>query len=502
MRFFTAALATAAVALFAGAHGQTCNSDQYGHDTTATDLAPLLSPKARISMRSMTNSTQFEEMTIRYSRTSVPDISAFISVGTPEDVGVIIKYANSHSREILAGNRRHAWSRTLSRTRNAIMIDISTLKNITINTKANTITVGGGVSVGDIMPALQAVGKETTTGTCDCVGFLGASLGGGHGRLQGRHGLMADNILSVRLTTATGEVITVSDTSHSDLFWALRGAGHNFGIITEATYKIYDAANGGMQYTTNKVYDTVYMTEMFEAMNNFQVPADYSALLNVLLEANTSTPRMVLNFVSSEPEAAAKAQFASAFGHIPYISSIEAVLPWASVNGRGLTGTGDFACGNRARKRIAGVATTRYNTTAILEVFEKYKNFATRPGAGAARMIFESYSVKSVQKVDPDSTAYPWRAETGVVLMNAGYTDDARADEAEDWLLEAMAIMHASSGFPRPALYMNYASGTEGFGAMYGYDKWRQEKLKKLKKEWDPHCVFSWFNPIPIECQP
>jgi hypothetical protein len=91
MRFFAAALATAAVALFAGAHGQTCNSDQYhGHDTTAPDLAPLLSPKARIYIRSMTNSTQFEEMTIRYSRISVPDISAFISVGTPEDVSVIV----------------------------------------------------------------------------------------------------------------------------------------------------------------------------------------------------------------------------------------------------------------------------------------------------------------------------------------------------------------------------------------------------------------------------
>jgi FAD/FMN-containing dehydrogenase len=73
-----------------------------------------------------------------------------------------IKYANSHSREILAGNRRHAWSRTLSRTRNAIMIDISTLKNITVDTEANTVTVGGGVSVGDVMPALQAVGKETS----------------------------------------------------------------------------------------------------------------------------------------------------------------------------------------------------------------------------------------------------------------------------------------------------------------------------------------------------
>lgn len=95
MRFFAAALATAAVALFAGAHGQTCNSDQYGHDTTATDLAPLLSPKARIYLRSMTNSTQFEEMTIRYSRTSVPDISTFISVGTPEDVSVIVGHPSN-----------------------------------------------------------------------------------------------------------------------------------------------------------------------------------------------------------------------------------------------------------------------------------------------------------------------------------------------------------------------------------------------------------------------
>lgn len=56
---------------------------------------------------------------------------------------------------------------------------------------------------------------------------------------------MLDNILSVRLTTATGETITVSNTSNPDLFWALRGAGQNFGIVTEATYRIYDAVNGG-----------------------------------------------------------------------------------------------------------------------------------------------------------------------------------------------------------------------------------------------------------------
>lgn len=72
-----------------------------------------------------------------------------------------MKYANTHSREILAANRRHGWSQTLNRVHDAIMIDISTLKDITVDTAANTVTVGGGVRVGDVMPPLQAVGKET-----------------------------------------------------------------------------------------------------------------------------------------------------------------------------------------------------------------------------------------------------------------------------------------------------------------------------------------------------
>lgn len=65
-------------------------------------------------------------------------------------------------------------------------------------------------------------------------------MGGGHGWLQGRYGLVADNLLSARMVLANGTAITVSDTERSDLFWAIRGAGHNFGIYTEIKVKIYD----------------------------------------------------------------------------------------------------------------------------------------------------------------------------------------------------------------------------------------------------------------------
>ena len=84
--------------------------------------------------------------------------------------------------------------------------------------------------------------RRTVTGACECVGMLGPMLGGGHGFLQGQHGLLADQLVEARMVLANGTSLTVSQNSHQDLFWAIRGAGHNFGIVTEFKYKIYDVA--------------------------------------------------------------------------------------------------------------------------------------------------------------------------------------------------------------------------------------------------------------------
>jgi len=76
------------------------------------------------------------------------------------------------------------------------------------------------------------------TGTCECVSYLGPGLGGGHGWLQGRYGLVSDQYVSLRLVLADGTVEIVD--KKDKLFWALKGAGHNFGIVTEVTAKIFD----------------------------------------------------------------------------------------------------------------------------------------------------------------------------------------------------------------------------------------------------------------------
>lgn len=87
----------------------------------------------------------------------------------------------------------------------------------------------------------ELVLTEAVTGTCECVGITGAMLGGGHGTLQGKYGLLSDQLISARVVLANGTVVTASQVENPELFWALQGAGHNFGILTEFTYKIYDA---------------------------------------------------------------------------------------------------------------------------------------------------------------------------------------------------------------------------------------------------------------------
>lgn len=84
----------------------------------------------------------------------------------------------------------------------------------------------------------SATNIATVTGTCECVSYLGPALGGGHGWLQGRHGLISDQIVSLNVVLANGQLVKVDRSSK--LFWAMKGAGHNFGVVTSVTSKIYD----------------------------------------------------------------------------------------------------------------------------------------------------------------------------------------------------------------------------------------------------------------------
>lgn len=109
----------------------------------------------------------------------------------------------------------------------------------------------------------------TATGSASCVGLLGPGLGGGHGRWQGYYGLVSDNFIKLNVVLANGSATTVSSDTAPDLFWAMKGAGHNFGIVTSFEMKIYDRGPDTWYY---KIYmfNETKIEAVFDALNVFR----------------------------------------------------------------------------------------------------------------------------------------------------------------------------------------------------------------------------------------
>lgn len=121
--------------------------------------------------------------------------------------------------------------------------------------------------------------RTPAIGSQPCVGVVGATLGGGVGRYNGLHGMLSDALQSAIMVTASGDCITVSATENSDLFWGMRGAGFNFGIVISATYRVYDLTNNGQVMNADFLYLANRSTAVFEYFKSMtSLPAELSLI--------------------------------------------------------------------------------------------------------------------------------------------------------------------------------------------------------------------------------
>ena len=121
----------------------------------------------------------------------------------------------------------------------------------------------------NVFVSALTVNFPSETGNAPCVNMIGATIGAGVGPLQGLHGLIIDALRSVLLVTPAGDIVNASSTENSDLFWAIRGAGANFGIITAATYEVHEATNGGQLINADFVFNPASNVSLWQLLKSW-----------------------------------------------------------------------------------------------------------------------------------------------------------------------------------------------------------------------------------------
>jgi FAD/FMN-containing dehydrogenase len=156
-----------------------------------------------------------------------------------EDVVAAVNVARAHDLppSVLCGGHNVAGK---GMSEGGLTIDLSGLREVTVDTEHKLVHVGGGSLLGSVDAVTGPLGLIVPAGIMSETGVGGLALGGGIGWFSRKYGLTCDNFVSLEVVLASGEVIEVSADSHPDLFWALRGGGGNFGIVTRFTFQAYD----------------------------------------------------------------------------------------------------------------------------------------------------------------------------------------------------------------------------------------------------------------------
>ncbi|HUI59689.1 MAG TPA: FAD-binding oxidoreductase, partial [Steroidobacteraceae bacterium] len=155
-----------------------------------------------------------------------------------QDVIHAVNFARTHQLRTAVRAGGHSVSGQ-STPEGGLMIDVSPMKEIRVDARQRRAYAQGGVLLGELDHAMQAVGLVTTLGTVSDTGIAGLTLGGGVGLLMRRFGLSIDNLISVDVVTADGKLLHASEQENSDLFWGLRGGGGNFGVATAFEYRLH-----------------------------------------------------------------------------------------------------------------------------------------------------------------------------------------------------------------------------------------------------------------------
>jgi FAD/FMN-containing dehydrogenase len=390
-----------------------------------------------------------------------------------QDVAAAVQFAREHGLEIAVRSGGHSIPGH-SVCEGGMMIDLAPMKRVAIDPARQIARVQPAVTNGELVLAAQAHGMATTTGTCATVGMGGSTLGGGIGWLMGRFGATVDNVLSFEVVTADGAQVTASADEHPDLFWALRGGGGNFGVVTEITYRLHPlgAVLGGVAFF--RLPSAPLALRMYRELTS----AAPDALLAhaVLADVPDFGPAMMLQAVYSGEDLAEGERLLAPIRRFgPPAVDLIGVRSYADLY---MMLTPPIPPG-------ASWADTAYTLSrpsdAALD--DLIVTAAERPTPLSIINIHQFHGAAT--RVAPDATALALREPHYEVANIAMWTaGDGEAETQWTWAAKARMRPHAGSG-----VYVNFL-GEEGEGAIRASYRGNYARLESIKAAYDPENIF------------
>jgi len=359
-----------------------------------------------------------------------------------------------------------------------LMIDLAPMKAVRVDPQACTARAEGGVNWGEFNTATQQHGLAVTGGIISSTGIAGLTLGGGLGWLMGKYGLALDNLRSVELVTADGQVVRASKDERADLFWALRGGGGNFGVATSFEFQLYPVGptvtGGIVAYPFDRARDVLRFYRDFTP----SLP-DEMVMFGGLLHAPDGSGTKLAAMVTCHCGPLAAGETATLPLKQVATPAMDAIgpMPYSQLNGML---DGGFPKGALNYWKSSFLA--QLSDDAIDMMIARFARCPTPMGA----LLLEHFH-GAATRVAVGDTAFPHRRDGYNLLVLSEWIESALTLRCIAWARETYEAMEP---FLASGRYVNYLGDDEAgdpVAAAYGPNYVR---LRQIKTKYDPNNFF------------
>jgi FAD/FMN-containing dehydrogenase len=366
-----------------------------------------------------------------------------------------------------------------------LMIDLSAMKGVRVDPEKQTAVAEPGLTLGEFDRGTQAFGMATTLGVVSNTGIAGLTLGGGIGWLNGKYGLACDNLLSVDVVTADGQLLRASDAENSDLFWGVRGGGGNFGVVTSFEYGLHSVETvlGGMM-----VYPLSRAGEVLRFFDEFAAEApDELSTLGLLVTGPDGQPVVAIVVCHSGPLDAGESAVSPLRSLGP---AADLVKPMRYLEMQQMLDEA-FQPGLRHYWKSSFLPKVEEGAADVLVKFAADKP-SPFTGIGLQQMH------GAAGRVDPSATAFAHRRDQFDCIILSVWPDGADDEKNIRW---ARDLFEEMQPFLERGVYVNNLGdeGDDRIRAAYGPN---YDRLVELKDKYDPTNFFRLNQNTRPSAQP